>query len=87
MDQLTVRLVVDVLIWVPVLAVVIAVAVYIAKKTRSGSENQESTTSEMLSKFRDLHSQGQLNDTEFRTIKTALAERMRREFNDSGQSG
>ena len=87
MNPLLVRLLYDVLIWAPVLLALLAVAMYFAKKTRSGSANQEATASEMLAKFRELHSRGQLNDAEFRTIKTALAERLRRELNDSGQSG
>ena len=87
MDPQLVRLLQEVLIWSAVLAAVVAGGIYLIKKTRPGSENQEATTSEMLAKFRELHSQGQLSDAEFRTIKTALATRLKRELNDNGETG
>ena len=75
------------LLWGAALAALIAVGFFILRKTRPSPENKELTTSQMLSNFRELHTAGQLSDAEYRTIKTALAERMRRELNDSGQSG
>jgi hypothetical protein len=34
-----------------------------------------------------MHSQGEISDAEFRTIKTTLADRLRDELNDNGEKG
>ena len=41
----------------------------------------------MLTKFRDLHSKGELSDEEFRTIKTKLADQLRAELKDTDETG
>jgi uncharacterized membrane protein len=87
MNPQLVRLLQEILICSAALAAVVAIGIYVIKKTRPGSANQEATTSQMLAKFRELHSQGQLSDAEFRTIKTALAERLKRELNGNGETG
>ena len=38
-------------------------------------------SSEMLSKFRELHQQGDISDAEFRTIKSVLGPMPQREIN------
>ena len=60
-------------IWVAILSVAAAVAAYVIGKVRAKPVQQEPTASELISKFRELHSRGDLNDAEFRTIKTTLA--------------
>jgi hypothetical protein len=74
-------------IWVAILAALIAVAVYVIDKLRPKPVQQEPTASELLSKFRELHSQGVLSDAEFRTIKTKLAAQLRQELKDNGEKG
>jgi hypothetical protein len=74
-------------IWVAILAALIAVAVYVIDKLRPKPVQQEPTASELLSKFRELHSQGVLSDAEFRTIKTNLAAQLRQELKDNGEKG
>ena len=44
-------------------------------------------SSELLSKFRDLHEEGKLSDEEFRNIKTLLAEKIQQELNDNSEPG
>ena len=63
-------------IWLAAGAMATAVAIYIIGKIRAESVQQEPTASELLSKFRDLHARGELSDSEFRTIKTALAAKL-----------
>ena len=75
------------ILWLAALAVLIAVAVYFIKKIRSKTLQHEPPASELLSKFRDLHSRGELSDEEFRTIKTTLTARLQQELNDSGKTG
>jgi hypothetical protein len=77
----------QVVIWAAAGAALVAVGVYVIKKIRAEVVQQEPTANELLSKFRDLHSKGELSDTEFRTIKTTLAARLQDELKDDGQTG
>lgn len=61
------------ILWLAVLASLIVVTAYLLSKIRTKTIQREPTASELLSKFRDLHSRGELTDEEFRTIKTTLA--------------
>jgi hypothetical protein len=76
-----------IVVWLAVLAAMIAVAAYFILKFRAKTLQNEPPASELLSKFRDLHSQGELTDEEFRTIKTTLSAQLQRELNDSGKTG
>ena len=75
------------IVWLAVLAAMIAVAAYLILKIRAKTLQHEPETSELLSKFRDLHSQGELTDEEFRTIKTTLSAELQKELNDNGKTG
>jgi hypothetical protein len=69
------------------LAVMIAIAAYVISKIRPKPIQREPRASELLSKFRELHSRGVLTDAEFRTIKTALAELLKKELSDNSEKG
>jgi uncharacterized membrane protein len=73
--------------WFAVLASVLAVAYYFITKIRPEPEKKEPLSSQLLSKFREMHSKGELSDEEFRTIKTKLAEQLQDELNDNGETG
>ena len=73
--------------WMAVLAAVLAVAYYVIVKIRSEPEKKEPQASQWLSKYREMHSKGELSDEEFRTIKTKLAEQLQDELNDNGETG
>jgi hypothetical protein len=75
------------IIWSAVGAGLVVVAVYVVKKIRDEPAQHEPSASQLLSKFRDLHLQGHLTDAEFRTIKTALADRLQDEIKDNGETG
>lgn len=74
-------------LWCAVGAVLVGVAAYVLRKIRSRAAQNEPTASELMSKFRDLHSQGKISDAEFRTIKTTLAARLQQELKDNGETG
>lgn len=76
----------ELVIWGAVGAMMIAVAAYVIGKIRPNSVQKEPVASELMSKFRDLHSKGVLSDAEFRTIKTTLAERLQEELKDTGET-
>ena len=70
-----------------VLAILVAIGVYWAAKIRSEAVKKEPPTSELLTKFREMHSQGVVSDEEFRTIKTTLTERLQTELKDKDETG
>ena len=65
----------------------IAVGIYVVLRLRESAEEDRPPASELLTKFRDLHSRGELTDEEFRTIKTKLIEQLREELNDTDEKG
>jgi len=76
----------ELVIAVAAMAILIAVAAYVLGKIRPDSAQQEPEASELMSKFRDLHSKGVLSDAEFREIKTTLAERLQEEIKENGET-
>ena len=73
------------IILLALLAVVIAVAAYVVSTIRAKTLQREPPASELLSKFRELHSQGGLTDAEYRTIKTTLAAQLQKQVNDTSK--
>lgn len=71
-----------------VLAILTAVAaIYVMRRVRSEETKSEPHASQLMAKFRQMHSEGVLSDEEFRTIKTTLTARFQEELKDSGQTG
>ena len=77
----------ELVIWAALGAIVIALAAYVIGKIRAEPAQNEPEASDLISKFRDLHSRGELSDAEFRTIKTTLAARLQEELKDNGETG
>jgi len=59
----------------------------IVSRFRGSTKDEERPASEMLSKFRDLHEQGELSETEFRNIKTLLSDQIQQELKDNEEQG
>ena len=76
-----------ILIWCTVLALFIAFAVYLLGRFRGHADEEQPPASDLLSKFREMHSEGGLSDEEFRTIKTLLARRLQDELRDTSDKG
>jgi hypothetical protein len=72
---------------VAVLAILVAIGIYLAGRIRAKAVQKEPTASELLTKFREMHSRGVLSDEEFRTIKTTLTERLQSELRDKDETG
>jgi len=68
------------------LAIMIAIAAYVISQIRAKTLQREPQASELLSKFREMHSRGVLTDAEFRTIKTALAAQLQKELKDNSET-
>jgi uncharacterized membrane protein len=75
------------ILWLAVLACLIAVAAYILSKIRAKTLQREPQASELLSKFCDLQSRGEITDEEFRTIKTKLAAQLHEEVQEGNPEG
>ena len=73
--------------WLAVLAILVAIAYYVIEKIRPKTLQKERQASQWLSKFRELHSRGELSDEEFRTIKTNLAAQLQDELSDNERNG
>ena len=69
------------------LAILVAIGIYSAGIIRTKAVQKEPSASELLTKFREMHSQGVLSDEEFRTIKTTLTERLQTESRDKAETG
>jgi hypothetical protein len=67
-------------LWSAVGVALLVLAFYLIGRFRPGGKRETASASELIAKFRDLHAQGQLDDEEFRTIKTTLAARLSEEL-------
>ena len=65
---------------------VVAFGIIIVRRFRDGKVDDVQESSELMSKFRDLHDQGGLSDEEFRHIKTKLATKLKAELNETSRS-
>ena len=64
-----------------------AASIYFLRRYRDGTGDDRLSSSELLTKFRELHAKGELSDTEFRTIKTKLSAQLREELKDTKETG
>ena len=64
----------------------VALGVSIVRRWRGGSADDRESASELLTKFKELHSRGGLSDGEYRTIKTKLATQLESELNNDDKT-
>ncbi len=69
------------------LAILVAIGFYLRGRIRAKAVQKEPSSSELLTKFREMHSRGVLSDEEFRTIKTTLTERLQTELRNKDETG
>jgi uncharacterized membrane protein len=69
-----------VLFWLAVIVFLTAGVVYLIRRMRDTGNEATESSGEMLTKFRDIHAQGDLSDDEYRTIKSRLATKMQGEL-------
>lgn len=79
------RSIFEIMLWMILLLASVTLGLYSLRMFRGRPAKQESSTSELLSKFRELHSRGELSDAEYRTIRTTLAADLQQELNDTGE--
>jgi len=73
-------------IWLTVLAMFIAVAYYVLARMRQEVRSQEPGSSDLMSRFRELHDQGAIDSEEYKSIKSRLQNRLQEELSDSEEA-
>ncbi len=67
-------------LYVSALLVLMTIGYYIVLRFRDRTDEDQLTANELLTNFREIHQQGDINDTEYRTIKTTLGEQLQEEL-------
>ncbi len=67
-------------LWVAVLLVMLAAAYYLVRRFRDRIDDDRQTASDLLTNFREMHHEGDISETEFRTIKTVLGRKLHEEL-------
>ncbi|MDX1944588.1 MAG: hypothetical protein SFU86_04205 [Pirellulaceae bacterium] len=62
-----------------ILAGMIVVGVAVVQRFRGGAAGGTHPTSEMLSKFHEMHREGDISEKEYRTIKSVLGDKLQRD--------
>jgi uncharacterized membrane protein len=77
----------QIVIWTTVLLVLMTVGWYLVGRFRDNADDDRLTANELLTNFQDLHHQGDIDDSEYRTIKTVLGTKLREELKDTDNKG
>ena len=77
----------QIVLWLAAGAALVAVGIYVVAKLRQGFSENGPGSHHLMTNFRELHSQGELSDDEYRTIKAMLAARLQHELKDKGEEG
>jgi len=73
-------------LWFAAIFALLALAVLTLRKWRGGSADDQPSSSDLLTKFRELHLRGSLSEDEYRTIKTKLATQLEAKLSDSDKT-
>jgi uncharacterized membrane protein len=74
-------------LWVGVLMVMLAMGYYLVRRFRDRIDDDRQSASDLLTNFREMHHEGDISETEFRTIKTVLGRKLQGELKDSSSDG
>jgi hypothetical protein len=73
-------------LWFAAIFALLALAFLALRKWRGDSAEDRPPTSELLTKFRELHVRGSLSEDEYRTIKTKLAAQLDTKLSDNDKT-
>ena len=74
-------------LWVTVLVILLVVGAWVVLRFRGRATEDTAPSSDLLSNFREMHHDGHLDESEFRTIKTMLGGKIQREVNGTASKG
>ena len=77
----------QIVIWITVLVILMTIGWYVVGRFRDNAADDRLTANELLTNFQDLHHQGDIDDKEYRTIKTVLGEKLQQELKDRESKG
>lgn len=77
----------QILLWTAVLVGLVVVAVVFLRRLRGQSANDRQGDASLLSKFQEMQQEGDISDTEYRTIKSVLGAKLQREVKDGKPKG
>jgi hypothetical protein len=77
----------QIVIWLTVLVILVAIGGYIVGNFRGRSSHVQLSANDLLTNFREMHHRGDIADVEFRNIKTVLAVKLQEQLNVSGSEG
>ncbi len=70
-------------LWLAVLMIMMAAGYYLVRRFRDRTDDDRQTASELLTNFREMHLEGDISETEFRTIKTVLGRKLQDELKEA----
>ena len=68
-----------------ILFALVLLGAYFLRRFRDRAGDDENKPGQLLTKFGEMHSRGDLSETEYRTIKTVLATQLQDELNSTGE--
>ncbi len=74
-------------IWVSVLFALIVVAWIVVQRFRGGAASEGQRDGDLLTKFQEMRQEGDISETEYRTIKSVLGEQLQRDVKDGKSKG
>lgn len=77
----------QIVIWTTVLMVLMTVGWYVVGRFRDNADDDRLTANELLTNFEDLHHRGDIDDAEYRTIKTVLGTKLQEELKETDNKG
>jgi uncharacterized membrane protein len=69
----------EVFLWLAVLAGLLVLATVVVQRFRGGAARAQHTDSQLVAKFREMHSEGDISEAEYRTIKSVLGDHLQRD--------
>ena len=85
-DDPTVLVLVKSALGLAAILLVCAGGIGLIRRIRARTDGEKFTSSDILTRFRELHADGRLSDEEFQTIKNRLIEKLHSEINEDEQS-
>ena len=77
----------QVVIGIAVLAMLSVVGCYVVARFRERTDDSGPSASELLSNYREMRQQGDIDEAEYRTIKTALGAKLQQEVKQTQEQG
>jgi uncharacterized membrane protein len=78
---------VELLIWLGVLAGLIVVGFLVVQRFRGGAAGEGRGESDLLTKFKEMRHEGDISEAEYRTIKSVLGDQLQRNVKDGKNKG